>query len=192
MDVYFTLLDISCVAANGKASDDDLVSFSFVPFTTHTDDGNGFPRKGDGKLLSYYKTGVNTAADDTTWTPKGMLGSPEATGRCGGWVELLKHMWKIHGVTTFVQRWFIRGVKPELHDTKKQFLVKNIDFSKGPDQVGFLYDYDGEEAMKLDGVPGQARRILSSILGIMSWSSTGGRSMIRPTGSDLLRMITPI
>jgi hypothetical protein len=101
-------------------------------------------------------------------------------------------MWKIHGVTTFVQRWFIRGVKPELHDTKKQFLVKNIDFSKGPDQVGFLYDYDGEEAMKLDGVPGQARRILSSILGIMSWSSTGGRSMIRPTGSDLLLMITPI
>jgi hypothetical protein len=84
MDVYFTLLDISCVAANGKASNDDLVSFSFVPFTTHTDDGNGFPRKGDGKLLSYYKTGVNTAADDTTWTPKGMLGSPEATGRCGG------------------------------------------------------------------------------------------------------------
>jgi hypothetical protein len=157
VDVYFTLLDISCVAADGKASDDDLVSFSFVPFTTHTDDGNGFPRKGDGLLMSYYKTGVKTAADDTTYTPKGMLGSPEATGRCGGWAALLMHMFKIHGVDTARQRWFVRAVNPDLADMEKRFLVKNVDFSKGPDQA-YIYDYDGEEAMKLDGVPGQGKK----------------------------------
>jgi hypothetical protein len=157
MDVYFTLLDISCVAADGKASDDDLVNFSFVPFTTHTDDGNGFPRKGDGLLMSYYKTGVNTAADDTTYTPKGMLGSPEATGRCGGWAALLQHMWKIHGVTTSNQRWFVRALNPDLADMEKRFLVKNINFA-GPAALFGRYRYTGSAALKLNGVPGQGKR----------------------------------
>lgn len=157
VDVYFTLLDISCEAADGKASDDDFVNFSFVPFTTHTDDGNGFQRKGDGSRLSYYKTGYKTKGDATAQTPRGILSSPAATGRCGGWAALLLHMFKIHGVTTARQRWFIRATHPDLHDPTRRFLVKNIDFSKGPDQVG-LYDYDGEEAMKLDGVPGQGKK----------------------------------
>jgi hypothetical protein len=156
-DVYFTLLDISCRAAAGKDTEDDLVAFSFVPFTTHTDDNNGFRRKGDDKRLTYYLDGVDTPADDNTYTTEGILGSADATGRCGGWASLLIHMWKIHGVTTATQRWFVRATATNFADMMKRFLVKNIDFSA----VGTLpgrYPYQGAAGLKLNGAPGQGKK----------------------------------
>ncbi len=155
-DVYFTLLDISCRAAAGKTSENDLVAFSFLPFTTHTDDNNGFPRKGDDVKLTYYLDGVDTPADDNTYTTEGILRSPDGTGRCGGWASLLIHMWKIHGVTA-TQRWFVRAVATEFADMDKRFLVKNIDFSSPGTLVG-RYPYQGAAGLKLDGAPGQGKK----------------------------------
>ena len=64
---YWTLLDISCRAAAGKTSEDTFVPAAFVPFTSHTGDGNGFKRKGDGIAMSYYKQGVTTSGDQTSF-----------------------------------------------------------------------------------------------------------------------------
>ena len=155
-DVYYTLLDIACVAAHGKSTEDDLVSCSFAPFKTQTGDGKGFPRKGDGLLMSYYKKGVETEATDNTYTTRGILGGPDATGRCGGWASLLLHMWKIHGVTLAGKRWYIRSVDRRSLDSKKRFLVKNIDFSV-PGTQGGRYPHAGAGAMKLAGAPGQGK-----------------------------------
>ena len=154
-EIYFTQLDISCRAAKGKNTEADVVEASFAPYKTHTGDGNGFPRKGDGLRLSYYKTGYNIAADATTWTTRGMLGSAEATGRCGGWVQFLLHMWAIHGISSATQRWYIRATAPSEHNDQLRFQVKNLTFQAAT-LVG-LYTHDGRKTTKLDGVPGQGK-----------------------------------
>jgi hypothetical protein len=153
---YWTLLDISCEAGDGKTTENAFVDASFVPFTKHVGDNKGFPRKGDGLKLSYYKTGYKTAADDTTWTPGGMLGSSEATGRCGGWAEVLIHMWNIHGVTSN-KRWFVRSVSDKVYDMDQRFLVKRIDFSTKPNLKNSLYTHRGHQSLKQDGVAGQGK-----------------------------------
>ncbi len=152
---YLTLLDISCRAAKGESTETELVKKSFGPFKSHLGDNNGMPRKGDGKKMSYYLTGVNTAADDTTYTTKGILGSPAATGRCGGWAQLLVDMWKLHGVVAG-KRWFVRALKADFHDGSLRFLVKNCDFSSLPTWSG-PYTHLGDGSIKQDGVPGQGK-----------------------------------
>jgi hypothetical protein len=155
-EIYFTLLDISCRAAKGKNVEAEVAHQSFEPYKTHTGDGGGFPRKGDGLKMSYYKTGYNTAADDTTWTTKGMLGSPEATGRCGGWVEFLLHMWALHGITTATKRWYIRATAPSEHNNKLRFQVKSLTFKAAT--LGGPYTHDGQnDVTKNNGLPGQGK-----------------------------------
>ncbi len=120
-----------------KTAENDFVLASFKPFKDSVDDGKGYQRKGDGVRMYYYKQGVKTAADDTTYTTAGILSGPHATGRCGGWADFLIHMWSIHGVAA-TQRWFIRSPNKSLMDNDQRFLVKNCDFSAAADLTGLV------------------------------------------------------
>jgi hypothetical protein len=155
-DIYFTLLDMSCRNARWQDTEEDFADSSFNAFQGHNGDNNGIPRKGDGKLLSYYLTGYKTSGGNDAQTTAGILGSPQATGRCGGWSVMLLHMWKMHGINTAVQRWYIRDGAPAFHDDTKRFLVKNCDFTAVSDNVG-RYSHKGKAAIKLVGVPGQGK-----------------------------------
>ena len=163
-EAYWTLLDISCGAAKGKTTESEFVKASFLPFTTHTGDGKGFPRKGDGLKLSYYKHGWKTQRSpaplyNDPWTTRGILGGLDASGRCGGWANLLLTMWALHGVTSATQRWYVRSLDKELVDMNQRFLVKNIVFPDPPTLAG-LYTHKGAETLKTKaspGAPGQGK-----------------------------------
>jgi hypothetical protein len=157
---YWTLLDISCRAAAGKTTEGDFVPAAFVPFTSHTGDGNGFKRKGDGIAMSYYKQGVNTSGDQaepSVYSTFGILSRPDGTGRCGGWANLLIHMFEMHGVTSAGKLWFIRGADKNNADMKQRFLVKNCNFV-GSGTRPNPYPYTGNtECVKQSGAPGQGK-----------------------------------
>lgn len=160
LDLYWTLLDISCTAAAGKTTENEFVAASFVPFTTHQGDNKGFPRKGDGLKLSYYKDGWKTQKSaspyNDPWSTRGILGGHDASGRCGGWADLLLTMWKIHGVTSARKRWYVRSVNKNLADMGQRFLVKNIKFPGTPTITGSasLYTHVGAASLKTNAFPG--------------------------------------
>ena len=158
--IYFTLLDISCVAAKGKNSADDLVAESFKPFAGAKGTGSGFARKGDGVRMSYYNKGSSTATGDAVQTTAGMLGSADGTGRCGGWATLLRHMWDMHGVASS-RRWFIRATDESLMNFDLRFLVKNCKFKASGTRAGSAYTHEGaiakKEVEKQDGIPGHGQ-----------------------------------
>jgi type VI secretion system secreted protein VgrG len=158
---YWTLLDLSCRAAAGKTSEDGFVPAAFSPFRASVGDGKGIQRKGDGVRLSYYLNGVDTSADQnepSVYTARGILSRPDGTGRCGGWANLLIHLFKIHGVTSAKKLWFVRddAASP---DMSKRFLVKNCDFvGSGTSRDDPGYPYKGKvECVKQDGIPGQGK-----------------------------------
>ncbi len=163
LELYWTLLDISCSAAAGKTTENEFVAASFVPFKNHRGDGNGFPRKGDALKLSYYKDGWKTqksiAPYNDPWSTRGILGGADASGRCGGWANLLLHMWAIHGVKSARKRWYIRSLNKDLPDDKQRFLVKNVAFpsSRALTIPGSLYTYKGAASLKMNGAPGQGK-----------------------------------
>lgn len=157
--LYWTLLDISCVAAKGKKTDDDFVTVSFEPFKAATGKGNGFKRRGDGVEMSYYNEGTSTATGSAVQTTEGMLGSASGTGRCGGWATLLIHTWKMHGVVA-TERWYIRAVDTTLLNFDLRFLVKNCKFGSGT-LANSAYTHKGEraknEVIKEDGIGGHGK-----------------------------------
>ncbi len=159
-DIYWTLLDISCRGAAGKTVEADFVPAAFAPFSTHTGDGKGFKRKGDNIAMSYYKQGVATSGDTaepSVYSTFGILSRPDGTGRCGGWAELLIHMFAIHGVTSAGKLWFIRGKDPNKADMELRFLVKNCNFSGAAPEPA-PYRYRGNVGcVKQNGVPGQGK-----------------------------------
>jgi len=157
---YWTLLDISCRAGDGKTTEDDLVPAAFEPFTKHTGDGKGFKRKGDDVETHYYVNGSDLSKDDgTVFTTEGILSRADGNGRCGGWANLLIHLYKIHGITSAGKVWFIRGTNVNNPGYKQGygFLVKNCQF----DAVGGLggpYTHEGRKTCKKqDGAPGQGK-----------------------------------
>ena len=154
--LYYTLVDMSCRFGKDKTTENEFVLASFKPFKDSVDDNKGYPRKGDGLKMSYYKQGVKTAADDNTYTTEGILSGPDATGRCGGWASFLIHMWSIHGVIA-TQRWFIRSPNKALLDDDQRFLVKNCNFTAIADLTG-LYTHTGTKDRKADGAAGQGKK----------------------------------
>jgi len=86
--LYWTLLDISCRAAHGKSSADDLMAGMATRFATRV-----LPRKRDSLVLTYWKTDFC----NTTGT-RAMLASPEAWGQCGAFAEFMRDMLAAHGV----------------------------------------------------------------------------------------------
>jgi hypothetical protein len=164
---YWTLLDLSCRAAATKTTEDELVAASFVPFTTHTGDGNGMPRKGDGMKLSYYLDGVDTAPGGVkykdqmyVYDTQGILSGPDGTGRCGGWADMLCHTWAIHGITgAKVKQLVVICRTPTLkHDGAKRFLVRNCSFSgAGMSTLAPFTHLGHTECVKGSGVAGQGK-----------------------------------
>ncbi len=158
--LYYTLLDISCRAAHGSSTENAFVDASFQPFVAARGTGNGFARKGDGVQMSYYNQGTATSTGDEVQTTDGMLGSAEATGRCGGWATLLMHMWAMHGVAAS-QRWFIRSHAVDLHNPDLRFLVKNCTFAPAGTLAVPPYTHHGDplsgEVTKQPGLPGHGQ-----------------------------------
>ena len=157
--LYFTLLHISCDAAKGKSTADDLVAESFKPYAAATGTGKGFQRKGDDKRLSYYLNGWKTVNGFDAQTTEGLLGSADATGRCGGYATLLIHMWDMHGVAS-AQRWYIRARDKDYHNPNLRFIVKNCTFNAGT-RVNSAYTHEGDpvktEVVKIDGIAGHGQ-----------------------------------
>jgi hypothetical protein len=155
---YWTLLDLSCRAAAGKTTENDFVPAAFSPFRATVGDGKGIQRKGDGVRLSYYIAGWDTSAAQSVYSARGILSRPDGTGRCGGWADLLIHLFRIHGITSAKQLWLVRD-DAEHSDMSKRFLVKNCDFvgaGTSRDEPG--YPYKGNvECVKREGLPGQGK-----------------------------------
>ena len=98
--LYLTWLDLSCTGGNGTIDEATFVPAAFSPLIISVGDGNGIERKGDGVQLTYYLEGTNTPANNDVWVTHDILGSVQATARCGGWKDMLQHMYAMHGVTT--------------------------------------------------------------------------------------------
>lgn len=94
---YWTLLDVSCRAAAGSKTEDDLVNKSYAAFKAATGDGNGIKRKRDGKELTYWFFGRNSPQ---VFDTHALLAATTGSGRCGSWANLLVDMHKVHGVTS--------------------------------------------------------------------------------------------
>jgi len=159
--IYFTLLDVSCESAKGETSEAGVVTKSFEPFDAAKGTGNGFVRKGDGLSMSYYNKGTETGSGSDMQTTDGLLSNAEATGRCGGWATLLRHMWSMHGITAHSRRWYIRANQTSLMNPDLRFLVKNCAFSGTGSAPTELYTHDGtrakNEVRKVTGIPGHGQ-----------------------------------
>lgn len=159
--IYFTLLDVSCESAKGKSSPDEVVTESFKPYADARGTGKGFVRKGDGLSMSYYNKGSATGSGSDMQTTDGLLSNAEATGRCGGWATLLRHMWAMHDITLTGRRWYIRADQKSLMNTNLRFLVKNCTFSAKGSAPTEAYTHNGtrakNEVTKLEGLPGHGQ-----------------------------------
>lgn len=146
---YWTLLDISCRAAAGKANENDFIESSFAPFAGRLGDGNGFKRKRDGTELTYYKFGSDTPSA-SVFLCSDLLSRADGTGRCGAWARFLVAMHEVHGVTSSK----VIGVVPK---SAGLLIVKNCTFSS----TGSLptpFTHKGvSECVKDDGLPGQGK-----------------------------------
>jgi hypothetical protein len=94
---YWTLLDVSCRAAAGKTSENDLVRDSYPPFVSAVGDGKGIKRKRDNQELRYWFFGRNTPQ---VFDTAALLSNTDGTGRCGSWARFLIDMHKVHGITS--------------------------------------------------------------------------------------------
>jgi hypothetical protein len=155
--MYWTLLDLSCQGADGETTENGFVPAAFDPLKASTGDGRGVPRKGDGVQLSYYKQGYKTEANANTWTTFGILGSVHGTGRCGGWMEVLLHMFNMHGVTSAREFACVRRTPDNVDDTELRFMVNNCEFPGVANALAAPYRNLGVELVKKDGVAGQGK-----------------------------------
>jgi hypothetical protein len=160
---YWTLLDASCRRAQGQTTENGFVPAAFQALTGTTGDGAGLRRKGDGVATSYYLQGVNTSGsqvEPSVYSTRGILSRADGTGRCGGWADLLMHMFRLHGVVSD-QLWLIRDNDPNAADMSRRFLVKNCAFAGVGTSTISPYTHIGQqgggECTKLAGLPGQGK-----------------------------------
>jgi hypothetical protein len=146
---YWTLLDISCRAAQGEATEAGVVTKGFKPFTSSTGNGKGLKRKRDGTLLTYYLDAVNTPSSGV-FTTFDLLSRADGTGRCGAWARFLVSMYQCHGIATPK----VFGVVP-ITGRAQVLLVKNCNFvGAGSLPVPFPHK-SNSECLKAAGLPGQ-------------------------------------
>jgi hypothetical protein len=150
--VYWTLLDYSCRAAQGKSTADDLVTEAFGKLKTTIRDDQGLKRKRDNQELTYYKFGRLTASTDVLHT-KDLLTRGDGTARCMAWARFFVSTCQLHGITAAR----VIGVKPVAFATAGVFIVKNCTFN-GPGSQGAPFTHEGNtECVKDDGLPGQGK-----------------------------------
>ncbi len=138
--VYWTLIDISCRAAAGKTTEDDVVANAYRPFQSRA-----LTRKRDSQNLTYWNPDTTT----TTNTSQ-LLARANGSGQCGAWAEFLIDMYKCHGISSADKVYIVRNQR-----RTEAFLVKNWNFigtgSHSPPWTHTL----GAECVVLPGVSGQ-------------------------------------
>lgn len=146
---YWTLLDVSCRAANGQTSEQKVVSKVFEPLKASIGDGKGIKRKWDDTKLTYWKPG-NTKATNT----QQLLAQSDGSGQCGSWAEFLIDMYKVHGINTGHK--VIVEVNKTLAPSGYFFLVKNWIFNEPPISTPDSFTHKrGIECVEATGIPGQ-------------------------------------
>jgi hypothetical protein len=114
---YWTLLHISCVAANGATGESAVISRTFAAFALAT----GVVRRRDTTQMSYWVPNNTTAGSSF-----GILQRPDGGGQCGAWAHLFVDMLQVHGITR------IRFRQIEHATAGWGFLVKNWTFQHPP------------------------------------------------------------
>jgi hypothetical protein len=141
---YWTLLDISCRAAQGAVTQREVVERSFVPFTSRN-----LTRKRDNRGLTYWNPDTTTATNTQL-----LLARADGSGQCGSWSEFLIDMYKVHGITTGEKVLIVRTI-PEWQGSSAGFLVKNWRFQPTGSRPAPFTHVLGTECVKLPGIPGQ-------------------------------------
>ena len=140
---YWTLLDISCNAANGDTDPKIAVRHFFVPFG-----GRSLKRKRDGHNLTYWNPRTTTCTNTAL-----LLAAADGSGQCGSWAEFLIDMCKAHGITGTDK---IEIIRSKAARSTTGFLVKNWQFNHPPASSATAFTHDMyTECVDLPGIPGQ-------------------------------------
>lgn len=138
---YWTLLDISCRAAAGEATEAGLVSKAYAPFQ-----GRALNRKRDGRGLTYWNPDTTTCTNT-----RELLAHADGSGQCGSWSELLIDMFKCHGITSAAKIYIGKSIPAGTIG----FLVKDWNFIGSGTGAAPWTHIMGSECVDLPGVPGQ-------------------------------------
>jgi|GEM_PF-1143984 len=156
--LYYTLLHHSCTSGAGMQTENTFVPAAFAMFQGTTGDGNGIQRKGDGVRLSYYRYGVNTPANNSVWVTHDILGSAAATARCGGWMDMMIHTLKMHGITSARALACVRMTPNGHEDMDMRFLVSRQAFAGVAANIAAApYRNLGNEIVPDTDIPGQGK-----------------------------------
>lgn len=155
--LYLTWLDLSCTGGHGTSDEATFVPAAFLPLTASVGDGNGIARKGDGERLTYYLEGTDTPATNAVYVTDDILGSVQATARCGGWKDMLMHMYAMHGVTTYGLA-CVRKTASGAADYDLRFLAAhNACSGVAGDPLAAPYTHLGDAINADPDVPGQGK-----------------------------------
>ncbi|MEP7120901.1 MAG: hypothetical protein ABJE95_08330 [Byssovorax sp.] len=141
--LYWTLVDLSCRAAQGASTEASVVTRSFVPFTTRA-----LTRKRDGVGLTYWSPNTTTCTNTRL-----LLASPDGSGQCGSWAELLVDMYKLHGITSADKVVVVVTVAAWTSSTQG-FLVKNWQWNAATQPAPWTHRM-GTDVVNQPGIPGQ-------------------------------------
>lgn len=139
--VYWTLVDISCRAAAGKVTEDDVVTSTYGPFQSRT-----LTRKRDSQGLTYWNPNTTTCTNTSQ-----LLARADGSGQCGSWAHFLIDMYKCHGITSADKVLIVKNLPMGI----KGFLVKNWNFIGAGSHTPPWTHSLGAECVELPGVPGQ-------------------------------------
>jgi len=144
VELYWTLVDISCRAAQGATTEIDLVSRSYGPVRTRS-----LKRKRDGHALTYWNPDTTTATSTEL-----LLATVDGSGQCGSWSEFLIDMWKVHGIAT-ADKILVIKYGASASPATIGFLVKNWAFGPTGSHPAPYTHAMRTECTKEPGVPGQ-------------------------------------
>lgn len=141
--VHWTLVDLSCRAAQGATTEAAVVAQTFVPFTTRA-----LTRKRDGVGLTYWNPNTTTCTNTRL-----LLASADGSGQCGSWAELLVDTFKVHGITSADKVVVVVTVAAWTSSTQG-FLVKNWQWNAATQPVPWTHRM-GIDVVNQPGIPGQ-------------------------------------
>jgi hypothetical protein len=141
--VHWTLVDLSCRAAQGATTEAAVVSQSFVPFTTRA-----LTRKRDGVGLTYWNPSTTTCTNTRL-----LLASADGSGQCGSWAELLVDTFKVHGITS-ADKVVVVVTTTAWTSSSEGFLVKNWQWNAGTHPAPWTHAM-WTEVVNQPGIPGQ-------------------------------------
>jgi len=146
---YWTLLDVSCRAANGQTTEAGVVDPVSRVFNNHLGDGSGIIRKRDNTRLTYWNPDTTTAMDT-----RALLARPDGSGQCGSWAEFLIDMYKVQGINTGHK--VIVFLNTSIVPLSSAFLVKNWTFNEPPVSTANSFTHIwGTQCVEANGIPGQ-------------------------------------